>query len=491
MNTEAIFRASDNTLNEIRLLKSEIAASKADNALLRGEIQELKKENAELKRENAELKKENTELRDEIKRLKGEDPDPNTPSGMTPTYRKENKKSRHLKPGCKKGHKGSRREPPKVNMPPVEHELKQCPDCGCPLCKSIGKRKRVIEDIPVTKPEVTEHIINRYYCKNCCKNVEPVITEALPGSQLGIRFLLITAWLHFGLGMTIGNITKWLNTIVGIEITSSGLTQMWKRLADYLVPLYNDIGKEVRGSPVVHADETGWRVNGKTFWLWCFTTIKAAYYEIRPSRGTDVVLDFFGDAFGGILVSDFWAAYNGVKSMAKQKCLVHMLRELKTTSQNNKNPEWALFAQKFKRLLREAMNLKIRRIVYRDVDYNNRIKHIEKRHETIINGEYYDADVIRIVKRLTKYKDEMFTFLKYEDVPYENNHAERGIRRVVIMRKNSFCNRSEVGAETQAILMSIFKTLSLKEKDPINYLSEYLKNILKKSDCQGTDKLAA
>ena len=247
---------------------------------------------SELKKENAVLKEENLQLKEEIKRLRDGAPDPNTPSGMIPAFKKQNKKQKHSKPGRKNGHEGSRREQPKATVF-INHEMKQCPDCGCCLCKAQGKRKRIIEDIAISKPEVTEHTINRYYCPRCKKPVEPVITSALPHSQLGNRFLVTTAWLHFCLGMTVGNIVKWLDAIGGIKITTGGLTQMWQRLAMYLGPMYDEIGNEVRGSPVAHADETGWRLNGKTVWLWCFTTSKSAYYRIEPSRGSNVVSALF------------------------------------------------------------------------------------------------------------------------------------------------------------------------------------------------------
>ena len=70
------------------------------------------------------------------------------------------------------------------------------------------------------------------------------------------------------------------------------------------------------------------------------------------------------------------------------------------------------------------------------------------------------------------------TFLNHEDVPFENNHAERAIRPAVIIRKNSYANRSDRGADAQAVLMSIYRTLKQRGHDPItiirNALATYL-----------------
>jgi transposase len=61
----------------------------------------------------------------------------------------------------------------------------------------------------------------------------------------------------------------------------------------------------------------------------------------------------------------------------------------------------------------------------------------------------------------------LFTFLDQEGVPFDNNHAERSIRPAVLLRKNSYGNRSQRGADCQAVLMSVFRTLKQRGHDPI------------------------
>ena len=84
----------------------------------------------------------------------------------------------------------------------------------------------------------------------------------------------------------------------------------------------------------------------------------------------------------------------------------------------------------------------------------------------------------RLGKRLSKYRDQLFTFLDTPGVPPDNNHAERQIRPAVIMRKNQLCNRSERGADTQATLMSVYRTLKLRGRDPTKTIAEALKQLL-------------
>jgi hypothetical protein len=130
---------------------------------------------------------------------------PSTPSGMVPTYEKPTVKPRGKKrPGAKPGHAGSRRQkPPRIDRR-AEHRAKSCPDCGGPLNRCAETRVRYVEDIPDIQPEVTEHTIHRDWCPKCHKKVEPPVTDALPGSQLGNRVLgerqnaLAVVLLHAG-----------------------------------------------------------------------------------------------------------------------------------------------------------------------------------------------------------------------------------------------------------------------------------------------------
>jgi len=59
------------------------------------------------------------------------------------------------------------------------------------------------------------------------------------------------------------------------------------RLARLLKPLHEQLQREAAASDVLHADETGWHVAGKTWWLWCFTNARVVYYVIARIRGLD------------------------------------------------------------------------------------------------------------------------------------------------------------------------------------------------------------
>jgi transposase len=190
------------------------------------------------------------------------------------------------------------------------------------------------------------------------------------------------------------------------------------------------------------------------------------------------VLDkFFLEAFDGVLVHDFWAAYNHVLADEHQCCLAHLLRELEKVDLTNHSSAWKAFAKKLRRLIRDGIRLR-KRADFDPGRYGELIRRIDRRLMDLAYGDYGDADASRLAKRLLKHCDSIFTFLDHPLVPYDNNHGERMIRPAVIIRKNSQSNRSDKGATTQSVLMSVYRTLKLRGQDPIAIVASALRTRL-------------
>lgn len=405
---------------------------------------------------------------------------PATPSGMRPLHQKPKTTSRRRKkPGRKPGHAGSRRpRPPQIDRT-VEHQAEVCPKCGGPLCRCQETRSRIIEDIPEIQPVVTENVIHRDWCPQCENKVEPVVADALPGAQIGNRVLVLSAWLHYALGNTLSQIVAVFNFHLQFKLCSGGLLKMWYRLAAIFSPWYEQIRREAMESAVLHADESGWRVNGKTHWLWCFANTALSYFMIDRCRGSPALKKFFREEFSGTLVSDFWGAYNAVVCALRQTCLVHLLRDLEHV-EKYKTPgvDWPAFAKQLRRLLGDAIRLWRRHDDYSAETYASRRQRIPARLETLLRSPWKCSQARRLVKRLRRHRHDLFTFLDQPGVPFENNLAERSIRPAVIIRKNSYGNRSDQGADVQAILMSIFFTLKKRGHNPVRAMHEALTTYL-------------
>jgi len=120
-------------------------------------------------------------------------------------------------PGCR-CHAGSRRQPPQRIDQRKEHRAPRCPDCGGRLQRCRETRTRYTEDIPQVEPEVTEHVIHRDWCPRCRKKVEPPVADVWPDSTLGNRVLVLSAWLHYGLGNTLSQIAEPFNFHLPMKI---------------------------------------------------------------------------------------------------------------------------------------------------------------------------------------------------------------------------------------------------------------------------------
>lgn len=430
---------------------------------------------------------------------------PSTPSGMIPPYAKPNaavaRGRRRKKSGAKNGHAGHHRPTPSRIDQRKSHRLPACPCCGGKLQRCNRKRTRIIEDIPADlQPVVTEHTIQRDYCSRCKKHVEPVVPDAMPGAMLGHRVTALTSWFHYGLGVTLSQVVDILGYHLQTRLTPGGLMQGWQRIAAVLQPWYEQIAQQARQSAVLHADETGWRVDGQTHWLWCFANGHVCYYMVDRCRGSPALQKFFVEAFAGTMVHDFWAAYALFEAADRQYCLVHLLRELESVdlrraaAAKNGAPcatdaEWHAFAKQLRRLVRDGIRLR-KRADFSPQRYARRILLIDRRLNELATWKktedtpgnegaevllYHDADALRLSKRLRNHWNHLFTFLDKPEVPFDNNLAERMIRPAVIIRKNSQGNRSANGAETQAIMMSVYRTLKLRGHNPIDAIEQALR----------------
>ena len=200
---------------------------------------------------------------------------------------------------------------------------------------------------------------------------------------------------------------------------------------------------------------------------------------IDRSRGSPALKKFFIEEFAGTLVTDFWGAYNAAACALRQTCLAHLLRELEHTEKYKSPGEhWPTFAKKLRRLLGDAIRLWRRRDEMSSVKYTSRRQLLAARLQTLIDTPWENPHAKRLIKRLRRHQHDLFTFLEQADVPFDNNAAERAIRPAVIIRKNSYGNRSDQGADCQAVLMSVFRTLKQRGHDPIKTIVNALENYL-------------
>lgn len=426
---------------------------------------ELEKENLRLREENAYLKFQLEEFR--AKRYKPKKKPPEDEQPQAPPKKK----------GGLFGHLGFFRRKPK-NIGRVEEvKLSVCPECGSAdisECKQV--EQHIQEDIILPRTETTLFRKHKYYCKGCRKVIVAKGRTELPKSYIGPKTKALAVFLKYAVKISERDIAGIFNKVFKLNIAVSSIAGFRDKLKKEALPIYQRLLEALRQSSFTHMDETGWNIGGKLHWLWKSSNKKICLTHIDKSRGQKVVEDVLGKDYQGVLISDFLSAYNKIASKAKQRCLLHILRDLKKVIRYWQDDKEVLsYCQRLKTLFEQAIELYQK---YRGKQWDK----YYYRKRTLITRSLKDFSfpnpnkrvLQRFVKRLTRHKNELFTFLYTKDIDYHNNHIEQQIRPDVIFRKITFQNRSLKGAENHNVLMSILQTAKLNKLDPLKTLERIL-----------------
>jgi hypothetical protein len=325
-------------------------------------------------------------------------------------------------------------------------------------------------DIPKLSPTVTtKYSVGWSWCKKCNKLVGP--KNRLKATKYGPNLHASVAYWKFGLGLTLGKIQTLLKAQYSLEMSTGVLSGMLTRCSKWLEDSYEDIKTSLMDQSHLHADESGWRQDGRNFWLWSFSNNYLSFYSIEKSRGQDVVRNILGKTFDGVLISDFYGSYNEIDS-AKQRCWVHLLRELRELKEKYKgNREIVTFSRRIKLFFHRSVALALSHASGQDI--NKRLIRLEDDTHKFAMQAHKQEDLVRLGKRIIKYRRELYTFVT-RGVDPTNNNAEREIRPAVLMRKTSYGNRSKQGSRNQEILMTGVRTCAKRGINFVESVSEHL-----------------
>ena len=424
-----------------------------------------------LEEENAWLKYTLEEFREKLFGRKKKDKHKDDEgTGQTPESKR---------PGAPEGHPGWFRKKPDTIDFIEEVKLVKCPKCGSKDLKDTGKvQDHIQEDILlVTRTVATRFAKHQYHCQGCGSCVEGRGKEELPNSYIGPRAKALAVYLKYHIKVSDRDIQKIFKSLSGLTIVPSSIPGFRNQLTRYTKPLYEQLLARMKESKTLNIDETGWKNNGKTHWLWKFTNQSVSINRILKGRGQKDLEEVLGKKFDGIIISDFLSAYNKIETIAKQRCLVHLLRELKKIRERIPDDKQAVqFAQRLEAIIRQAVELSGR---YQSKEISRRKlnkgrKYIQRCLDDLKLANPTHKVLRRLVQRLKRHKHELLTFLDYPGIDYHNNHAERQIRPNVLMRKITFGNRSQKGILNHDCLMSIIQTAHLRKLDPLKVLREFL-----------------
>jgi len=375
------------------------------------------------------------------------------------------------------GHVGWFRKKPRTIDRIEEVILDKCPSCGSSsLSKCAHVEEHIQEDIILPRTEVVLYKRHHYYCRHCKRVVSSTGDGELPKSYIGPKAKSLAAFLKYVIKVSDRDIRIIFKKVFNMDIAISAITGFKSQVKEKALPIYEDLLKLLKASPFIHADETGWRLDGKNHWLWKFSNKKIAFSHIDKGRGQKVVEDVLGKDYSGVLISDFLSAYNRISAKAKQRCLVHLLRDLKKVAEYwHSDKEVLRYCKRLKKMVEDAMALHKE---YLDKEWDEKYYTKRARLNDSLKDFSFPNPNKRILKRfanrLKRHKGEILTFLYVKDIDPHNNHAEQQIRPDVIFRKITFGNRSISGAENHGVLMTILQTAKLNNMDPIRTLEDIL-----------------
>jgi hypothetical protein len=145
---------------------------------------------------------------------------------------------------------------------------------------------------------------------------------------------------------------------------------------------------------------------------------------------------------------------------------------------HNSSSEWRAFRKKLSRLLKDAVRLSNKQRRLRSEDFIRKKDRLYKRPDRFLITDHECKDVKRLIKRLKRHKNELFTFLEYKGASPCSNHAGQQMRKAVLTGKVSQQNRSEQGVKAQVILMTLFRTAELQGQDPVRAVLSEVKNTI-------------
>jgi transposase len=424
----------------------------------------LKREVRELKEQQRRLQMEIAEYRAQLYKAKARPAPEETQAPRVPKKR-----------GAPKGHPGWSRPIPRHADRHVEVTLEQCPECGSPHLRPCKRYEdHYQEDIVLPPVEVTRFRKHFYYCRNCGEVVSGVGAGELPGSYIGPVAKSVASFLHFQMKVPYRKLRILFRDLFHLSFTPSAAPGFDGQIRRRGAPIYQQMRQRLPAEPVAHVDETGWRKEGVHYWLWCVAVARMVVYHIDRHRGGKVVENLLGPRFGGVLISDFLAAYNRIHAR-KQRCLVHLLRLIK---------KWALyFAEDRKRrnyftrlkgLVKQILTLSAQWAVRQPRHFVVRRADLIARLRRALRTGLDHPRADKFITKLSAMWRQLITCLEVPGVCAHNNLAERLLRDNVILRKITFGNRSEKGIENHQVLMSLIQTARLQNLNPLTFLHQLL-----------------
>jgi predicted RecB family nuclease len=377
-----------------------------------------------------------------------------------------------------------------LRKPGTHHNLKlrvnkriEVTSTRCPKCKSnklhtlsqresAGMRVRTKRslDLFITstgmRRRVTECRPKAYRCESCGHRFKPERYHRV--ATHGHALMSWAMHAHIAHRFSNGTIANLLREFFALSVTDSEIHMFKGLVARRYRKTYDGLLAKLASGTLLHVDETEVQLRTGKGYVWVFASIEEVAYVYKPSREGEFLKNLL-QHFHGVLVSDFYAAYDAIVC-PQQKCLIHLMRDLNQALLANPfDDEVHFLTQPFGTLLREIVTT---------VDEYGLKHHRLARHQkgvteffTQIRAQNVRSEAAQAIRdRLLKYQDKLFTFIHYDGVPWNNNNAENAIKQFAYYRENRSGIMKESGLKEYLVLLSVFQTCRCKGLSFLQFL---------------------
>ena len=455
---------------------SQLAAdSREDQSAL---IDELMRRIDRLTAEVNRLKKENADLRRRLKsNSRNSSRPPSSDRYTKPKDEKREKRSPKRKKGAQPGHKGTQRA--LVDVQRVDKIVACHPDscacCGGALDQSSveGEPDRMQQwDCPPPPPIITEFQRFRHRCPHCDHVTRGSLPEGVQESSFGPNVHAIVATLLGSCHLSHRQTADTMRSMFNIPMATGSVSQIQKRIAHDLAVIHDEVREYINTVSVGHADETGWKKSGRRMWAWLLSDTLASLFVIQDRRNAKAAQSLIHE-FAGTLVTDRCPSYNWYDGK-RQWCWAHLIRDFE---------HLALFDDIEGDIGRDLLNASHRMFHdyhrWRDgtiaratfVTYARRLQ--REMTTRLDDGIAFGSDRFAgKCKALRSGWDMAWTFLSDEEIPPTNNLAEQSLRPLVIARKISYGNQSDIGCRFTERIMTVTASCRKQSRNVFEFLRQ-------------------
>lgn len=447
------------------------------------------------------LSDENKSLKSKLAKLSEKSKTNSKNSSLCPSKDKDSKNKSNVrrnalrkKTGKKRGAQAGHKRHERALLPPEEvdhiiscHGRSHC-SCGRKTKLSEIFRRHQKFEFPVIKPEVTEYQLHSTYCSHCDKTYSGQLPDGVSGSMLGLRATAITACLSGLYRMSKQNIVRLYQDIFNLSISTGMVCKTEKVVSKSLEQPVESLKSHIRSvsSEVgVHADETGFKEQGKKRWAWVGITGLVAVFIIRQGRSKQVAKELLGEKFSGILCSDRYSAYNWIPAKQRQVCWAHLERDFRKLSERTGTS--SIVGSELLELTYQLFHHwhEFKDKVINRGQLRRRTKPIRSKIESLLERgtKSRNKKTAGTCRSILAYRKGLWRFLETDNIEPTNNLAERTIRPLVIWRKTSFGTQSALGSLYMERIMSVVATCQLQGRNILEYLTAAVKAYLNKGNC--------